>query len=117
VVNNGPLVMEMATYRYHGHSMSDPGTSYRTRDEVQEVRKNRDPIGVFKEVILGSGLVTGEEIKKIEDQCKKEVLEAGERAKVDPELPVEELYNHIIVDPPQDMRVRGCDDSIWAATQ
>merc|ERR1712112_579239 len=65
---NGPLVYEISTYRYHGHSMSDPGTSYRSRDEVQEVRKNRDPIGMFKEVIVGSGLVTPEEIKKIEDE-------------------------------------------------
>jgi len=109
--------IEMATYRYHGHSMSDPGTSYRTRDEIQEVRKNRDPIGMFKEVIVGSGLVTPEEIKKIEDECKKEVAEAGEKAKTDPELAVEELYTNILVDPPKDMLVRGCDDSIFAATR
>ncbi|XP_045453686.1 probable pyruvate dehydrogenase E1 component subunit alpha, mitochondrial isoform X2 [Melitaea cinxia] len=59
----GPLVMEMETYRYSGHSMSDPGTSYRTRDEVQEVRQTRDPITSFKEKIIASELVTPDQLK------------------------------------------------------
>lgn len=117
VLNNGPLVIEAATYRYHGHSMSDPGTSYRTRDEIQDVRKNRDPIGKFKELITSQGVVTNDEVKKIDDECKKEVNEAAARAKSDPELPLEELYTYIYVDPPKDMKVRGCDDTIWASTK
>ncbi|MCL4136538.1 UNVERIFIED_CONTAM: hypothetical protein GTU68_053554, partial [Idotea baltica] len=59
----GPLVLDAATYRYSGHSMSDPGTSYRTRDEIQEVRQTRDPIMLFKERSVSAGLVTTEELK------------------------------------------------------
>lgn len=59
----GPLVMETVTYRYSGHSMSDPGTSYRTRDEIQEVRQTRDPITSFKEKILSSDLASSDELK------------------------------------------------------
>lgn len=55
--------MEMETYRYSGHSMSDPGTSYRTRDEIQEVRQTRDPITSFKEKILSNGLATPDQLK------------------------------------------------------
>lgn len=64
---NGPIVLETVTYRYSGHSMSDPGTSYRTRDEVQNVRQTRDPISSFKEKILSAGLVTADELKVIKD--------------------------------------------------
>lgn len=60
---HGPLVMEALTYRYSGHSMSDPGTSYRTRDEVANVRQTRDPITSFKEKILSTDLVTSDELK------------------------------------------------------
>lgn len=61
----GPLMIEMATYRYVGHSMSDPGTSYRTREEVQEVRKHRDAIVGFRDKIVTAGLVTEDELKVI----------------------------------------------------
>jgi len=76
----GPIIMEMATYRYFGHSMSDPGTrfckkiqmiknskfydfSYRTREEVQDVRKSRDPITSFRDRVIQANLATEEEFK------------------------------------------------------
>lgn len=65
----GPIVMEAATYRYSGHSMSDPGTSYRTREEVQEVRQTRDPITSFKEKIINAGLTNAEELKVCITNC------------------------------------------------
>lgn len=64
----GPIILEMATYRYSGHSMSDPGTSYRTRDEVQVVRQTRDPITSFKEKLLTTELATNEELKVKNDK-------------------------------------------------
>ena len=59
----GPMVMEVETYRYHGHSMSDPGTSYRTREEVQGVRQSQDPITKLKDTILSNELATEAELK------------------------------------------------------
>lgn len=87
----GPILLEMATYRYSGHSMSDPGTSYRSRDEIQEVRQKRDPITSFKERIITCGLVTDAEIKAIDGEVKKEVDEAHKKARGDPGIKVEEL--------------------------
>ena len=87
----GPIVMEAGTYRYSGHSMSDPGTSYRTREEIQEVRKTRDPITGFQDRIIKADLVSQEELKKIEGEVKKEIDEAVQRAKNDKEIPVIEL--------------------------
>ncbi|XP_057666718.1 pyruvate dehydrogenase E1 component subunit alpha type II, mitochondrial-like isoform X1 [Diorhabda carinulata] len=87
----GPLVIEAATYRYSGHSMSDPGTSYRTRDEIQEVRQTRDPITSFKEKIISANLVTADEIKKIDGEIRSQVDEATKQAKVDAEIGLDEL--------------------------
>lgn len=91
----GPIVVEMETYRYSGHSMSDPGTSYRTRDEVQEVRQTRDPITSFKDKILGANLVTADELKAIDTNIRKSVDEAVKIAKTDSEVGLEELAGDI----------------------
>ena len=90
--DKGPLVYEMVTYRYSGHSMSDPGTSYRTREEVQDVRQTRDPILGFKEKIVAAGLADADELKKMEMEVRKSVDADVKKAKTDPEIGVEELY-------------------------
>jgi pyruvate dehydrogenase E1 component alpha subunit len=91
----GPLMMELATYRYSGHSMSDPGTSYRTRDEIQEVRKTRDPITGFKDKIITAELATEEELKEIDKSVRKEVDQAVQKATADDVLPNEALFADI----------------------
>ncbi|TMS35755.1 hypothetical protein L596_003082 [Steinernema carpocapsae] len=91
----GPLMLEMATYRYGGHSMSDPGTSYRTREEIQEVRKTRDPITGFKDRIITSGLATEEELKIIDKDVRREVEKALQVATTEDVLPLEALYTDI----------------------
>ncbi|GMR36539.1 hypothetical protein PMAYCL1PPCAC_06734, partial [Pristionchus mayeri] len=102
----GPLMIELATYRYSGHSMSDPGTSYRTRDEIQQVRKTRDPITGFKDRILSSSLVTEEELKAIDKAVRSEVDDAVTRATTDGVLPAEALYTDLYHETPAQL-VRG----------
>ncbi|VDL77314.1 unnamed protein product [Nippostrongylus brasiliensis] len=102
----GPLMLEMATYRYHGHSMSDPGTSYRTRDEIQEVRKTRDPITGFKDRIITSGLAKEDELKAIDKEVRKEVDEAVKIANTAGLLPVEGAFTDIYANTPAEL-IRG----------
>merc|ERR1719410_1441322 len=67
---NGPLVLEFRTYRYHGHSMSDPGTTYRSRDEVSDVRKKNDPIERLRALILEKEIATADDLKNIEKDIR-----------------------------------------------
>lgn len=68
-VEHGPIILEMDTYRYHGHSMSDPGSTYRTRDEITQIRTQRDPVEHIKKLLLDRGLVDAADIKKSEKVC------------------------------------------------
>lgn len=93
----GPLLMEIVTYRYSGHSMSDPGTTYRSREEVADVRKSRDPILIFKQRVLEAKLVTEDQLKALDKDVKEEVDEAIRKSKTDSFLPDEELANDVYV--------------------
>jgi len=109
-LKNGPIVMEMVTYRYSGHSMSDPGTSYRKREEVQEVRQKKDPITTFAAKLIEHGVATQEELKSIDDQVRADMTEVERRALSDPEIDVGEMYNDVLYKPDADFKVRGCDN-------
>ncbi|XP_073806210.1 pyruvate dehydrogenase E1 subunit alpha 1a isoform X2 [Danio rerio] len=101
----GPILMELQTYRYHGHSMSDPGVSYRTREEIQEVRSKSDPISLLKDRMLSNNMASVEELKEIDVEVRKEIEDAAQFATTDPEPPLEDLCNHIFYnDPPLEVR-------------
>lgn len=72
-IENGPLMIECDTYRYHGHSMSDPGDTYRTRDEVLKVREERDCIKHVKELLLKNNFATEQELEAIVDKVKDDI--------------------------------------------
>jgi len=114
-LKNGPIVLEMITYRYSGHSMSDPGTSYRKREEIQEVRQKRDPITTFSKRLIEHNVVTQEELKAIDDQVRTEMSEVERRALTDPELDVEEMYNDVYYKPEPNYMIRGCDNFSYHA--
>ena len=91
----GPYILEMKTYRYRGHSMSDPA-KYRTRDEVEKIRKNSDPIENIKELLVKNGF-NEDEIKNIDSEIKIVIADAAKFAQESPEPSVEELYTDITV--------------------
>ena len=95
VEDNGPIFIEFNTYRYHGHSMSDPGITYRTREEVNEVRKTRDPIEVVRNMLLDNKWSTEEELKEIEKKIRADIEADVEKIKNDPEPTAEDLYTHV----------------------
>ncbi|MGE0563876.1 MAG: pyruvate dehydrogenase (acetyl-transferring) E1 component subunit alpha [Pseudolabrys sp.] len=91
---NGPYILEMLTYRYRGHSMSDPA-KYRTREEVEEVRSHHDPIDMVRQRILEKKWAKEDELKKIDAEVRDIVNAASEFATNDPEPDVSELYTDV----------------------
>jgi pyruvate dehydrogenase E1 component alpha subunit len=92
----GPYILEMKTYRYRGHSMSDPA-KYRSKEEVDEVKTTRDPIDHIKTMLQQSG-VAEDEIKAIDAEIKAIVLEAVEFAQASPEPDPSELYTDVYLE-------------------
>ena len=93
----GPYILEMNTYRYRGHSMSDPA-KYRTRDEVQKVKDTRDPIEHVREMLIASGSVSDDDLKAIDKEIKAVVNESARFAQESPEPALSELYTDITLE-------------------
>jgi pyruvate dehydrogenase E1 component alpha subunit len=92
--NQEPILIEAKTYRYRGHSMSDPG-KYRSREEVQETRENRDPIERIRALILKMKYLSEDEIKALDKKIREKVAEAADIAREKEKPDDRELYNDI----------------------
>lgn len=93
---NGPYLLEMMTYRYRGHSMSDPA-KYRTREEIQEMREKHDPIDGARRALLELG-VAEDALKSIEDDVRAVVTEAAAFAQSSPEPDPAELFTDVLIE-------------------
>ncbi len=93
---NGPVLLELNTYRYRGHSMSDPA-KYRTREEVQDIREHKDPIEGLKKQLIEAGK-SEEELKDIDKRIRSTVSEAADFAENSPEPDASELYTDVLVE-------------------
>jgi len=91
----GPYILEMKTYRYRGHSMSDPA-KYRTREEVQQVREKHDPIETFGARLARMGVLREDDLKMIDRDVRQIINRAAEFATESPEPALEELYTDIL---------------------
>jgi pyruvate dehydrogenase E1 component alpha subunit len=93
----GPYVLEMQTYRYRGHSMSDPA-KYRSREEVSKIRSERDPIDRMRGWLIEEGFADENELKEIDRKIKNIVSDAAEFAQNSPEPDPSELYTDVLVE-------------------
>ncbi len=114
---NGPLVYEYVTYRYGGHSMSDPGTTYRTREEIQRMRSTNDPIAGLKQKLLDWGVTSEEELKAIDKEARAHVDEEVALAEkmAEPEPTPRILFEDIYVrgSEPEFMRGRVPEENFY----
>jgi len=107
--DKGPMVLEYVTYRYGGHSMSDPGTTYRTREEIQRMRSTNDPIAGLKQRILDWGVSTEEDLKGLDKKARSHVNEevaAAEEMAV-PDATMKILFEDIYVPGSEPKYIRG----------
>jgi pyruvate dehydrogenase E1 component alpha subunit len=90
----GPYILEMLTYRYRGHSMSDPA-KYRSKDEVSRMRQEHDPIDQVRKRLIDGGLADENQLKTVDNEVKAQVTEAADFAQQSPEPDPSELWTDV----------------------
>ena len=95
--DDGPVLLEMKTYRYRGHSMSDPA-KYRTREEVSKVRQERDPIEYVRDLLIEAGHADDNSLREVDKAVKAEINDAAEFAQNNPQPDAAELFTDIMAE-------------------
>ena len=93
----GPYILEMETYRYRGHSMSDPA-KYRSKEEVSKIRQEKDPIDNLRKKLTDGGIADDDALKRIDKEVKEIVTEAADFSQQSPEPDAKELYTDVLVE-------------------
>jgi pyruvate dehydrogenase E1 component alpha subunit len=93
----GPFILEMQTYRYRGHSMSDPA-KYRTKEEVQKIRTEKDPLETLKAVLIERGDATEDDLKTYDREVREIINAAADFAQASPQPDPSELYTDILLE-------------------
>lgn len=107
----GPVVMEFNTYRYMGHSMSDPDTAYRNKEDILLVRSQRDAISRLKYLLLQEKIMTEQEMTDLDKEIKREVDKCLHAATAAPKTAMEELTTDILIG--EQFPVRSCQGTVW----
>jgi pyruvate dehydrogenase E1 component alpha subunit len=104
-----PSVLEINTYRYRGHSVADPDQTYRSKEEIEEYKKNKDPISIFKDQLIQEGVISDEQITDIDIKAKDEAEASAEFALASPYPDPSELMDHIYweTDNPSESKSEG----------
>jgi pyruvate dehydrogenase E1 component alpha subunit len=90
-----PSVLEIMTYRYRGHSVADPDQTYRSKEEIEEYKSNKDPLNLFKDQLLAEGNISEDQIKSIDKKAKGDAEASAEFADASPYPESEELMDDI----------------------
>lgn len=93
--NSKPSVLEIITYRYRGHSVADPDQTYRSKEEIEEYKKSKDPITLFRKKLLDEGVLSEEKAKDIDNKAKEEADASADFANASPYPEVSELMDDV----------------------
>lgn len=113
LAGNGPVLLEMDSYRYVGHSMSDPDSAYRTRDDIKKVRDERDCIVHMRKVCLDNSLATEAEIKDMEKRVKSELEAILAKVEASPDTAMDELTGDVLADQKNYGPIRTCQGTVF----